>query len=93
VRLQVSYEYIACQKENHGVLILSEFAGAAHSLNGSLIVNPWNTAETANAIFQAVEMDGPRREQAWMKLMDYVGRFTASYWVSAILPFFCRIWD
>jgi trehalose 6-phosphate synthase len=32
--IQVSYEYVACHKENHGVLILSEFAGAAQSLNG-----------------------------------------------------------
>jgi len=31
----VSYEYICCQQENHGVLILSEFAGAAQSLNGT----------------------------------------------------------
>ena len=30
----VSYEYIASQAESHGVLILSEFAGAAQSLNG-----------------------------------------------------------
>ena len=36
----VSYEYIVSQQEKHGVLILSEFAGAAQSLNGSLIVNP-----------------------------------------------------
>ncbi len=32
----VSYEYIACQQERAGVMILSEFAGAAQSLNGSL---------------------------------------------------------
>jgi trehalose 6-phosphate synthase len=31
----VSYEYVSCQRERHGVLILSEFAGAAQSLNGS----------------------------------------------------------
>jgi trehalose-6-phosphate synthase len=32
---KVSYEYIACQQERHGVMILSEFAGAAQSLNGT----------------------------------------------------------
>lgn len=30
----VAYEYIASQKDKHGILILSEFAGAAQSLNG-----------------------------------------------------------
>ncbi len=28
----MSYEYVACQRDNAGVLILSEFAGAAQSL-------------------------------------------------------------
>ncbi|CAD6953462.1 unnamed protein product [Tilletia controversa] len=46
----VSYEYIACQQERNGVMILSEFAGAAQSLNGSLIVNPWSAADVADAI-------------------------------------------
>jgi trehalose-6-phosphate synthase len=37
---QVAYEYISTQAERHGSLILSEFAGAAQSLAGSLIINP-----------------------------------------------------
>ena len=36
----VAYEYISSQVKKHGVMILSEFAGAAQSLNGSLIINP-----------------------------------------------------
>jgi trehalose-6-phosphate synthase len=35
---QVAYEYISTQAERHGSLILSEFAGAAQSLAGSLII-------------------------------------------------------
>lgn len=36
--LQVSYEYVACQKDHwNGVLVLSEFAGAAQSMNGEPI--------------------------------------------------------
>jgi hypothetical protein len=38
--LQVAYEYISSQQDRHGSMILSEFAGAAQSLNGSLIINP-----------------------------------------------------
>lgn len=34
----VSYEYISAQQNNHGVMILSEFAGAAQSLNGKYIL-------------------------------------------------------
>jgi trehalose-6-phosphate synthase len=43
---QVAYEYISSQQNRNGVMILSEFAGAAQSLNGSLIINPcgWKQA-------------------------------------------------
>lgn len=57
----VSYEYIACQQENHGVLILSEFAGAAQSLHGAKIVNPWSTEEVAQAIYEALTMKAEDR--------------------------------
>lgn len=76
----MSEEYIACQQENHGVLILSEFAGAAHSLNGSLIVNPWNTEETAAAIHRALTMSSETREESYRKLWQYISKFTASRW-------------
>src|SRR5665648_673419 len=36
----VAKEYVACQVENNGVLILSEMAGAAAELNEALIINP-----------------------------------------------------
>ncbi|KAG9127242.1 Trehalose-6-P synthase/phosphatase complex synthase subunit [Ceratobasidium sp. 392] len=49
----VSYEYIACQQERQGSMILSEFAGAAQSLNGSIVVNPWDSQQVADAIHQA----------------------------------------
>ena len=34
VTQQVSYEYIACQQEKNGVMVLSEFAGAAQYVRG-----------------------------------------------------------
>ena len=76
----VSYEYVACQQENHGVLIMSEFAGAAQSLNGSIIVNPWNTDELAQAIHQAVTMDESTRICNNEKLFRYVLKHTAAEW-------------
>jgi trehalose-6-phosphate synthase len=37
----VSYEYVACQADNAGVLVLSEFAGAAQSLGaGAHVLHP-----------------------------------------------------
>eukprot|EP01027_Heterolobosea_sp_BB2_P009520 GEZU01014023.1.p1 GENE.GEZU01014023.1~~GEZU01014023.1.p1 ORF type:complete len:794 (+),score=283.04 GEZU01014023.1:81-2384(+) len=52
----VSYEYIACQRERNGVLLLSEFAGAASSLSGSVLINPYDIEGTARAIREAFDM-------------------------------------
>lgn len=76
----VSYEYIACQQKRHGAMILSEFTGAAHSLNGSIIVNPWNTEELANGIHEAMTMEPALRQQNHKKLFQYVSKFTALHW-------------
>lgn len=76
----VSYEYIATQAKRHGVMILSEFTGAAQSLNGSLIVNPWNTEELAGAIWEAVTMGEEQREINFKKLEKYVFKYTSAWW-------------
>ncbi len=43
----VAKEFIACQRENPGLLILSEFAGAAEELFNALLVNPYDSAAVA----------------------------------------------
>ncbi|PWN43318.1 Alpha,alpha-trehalose-phosphate synthase [Ceraceosorus guamensis] len=76
----VSYEYIACQQQRNGVMILSEFAGAAQSLNGSLIVNPWDKFAVADAIHEALTMASVTRKANFDKLSRYVNKHTASWW-------------
>lgn len=76
----VSYEYIACQQERHGVLILSEFAGAAQSLTGALVVNPWDTAEVADALHQAVAMTPQQRLENYERLARVVNTKTSENW-------------
>lgn len=76
----VSYEYIASQQKRKGALILSEFTGAAQSLNGSLIINPWNTDELAGAIHEAVTMSDEQRAINYSKLERYVMKYTSAFW-------------
>lgn len=87
----VSYEYIATQRERHGVMILSEFTGAAQSLNGSLIVNPWNTEELANAVHDAVTMSAEQREANFRKLERYVFKYTSAWWGQSFVAELTRI--
>ncbi|KAI8902469.1 glycosyltransferase family 20-domain-containing protein [Globomyces pollinis-pini] len=89
----VSYEYIASQKEKHGVLILSEFAGAAQSLNGSIVINPWNTEELSIAIHDAVTMSDEVRKTNHQKLYRYVNKYTASFWGISFIKELRRVTD
>lgn len=68
----VSYEYVATQSERKGVLLLSEFAGAAEQLRGSVLFNPWDTDGTVEALRQAVTMDSYQRSANQQKSQDYV---------------------
>ncbi|KAM3070016.1 Trehalose-6-P synthase/phosphatase complex synthase subunit [Clarireedia jacksonii] len=87
----VSYEYIATQRKRHGVMILSEFTGAAQSLNGALVVNPWNTEELADAIHDAVTMSPEQREINFKKLEKYVFKYTSAWWGESFVAELMRI--
>lgn len=87
----VSYEYIACQAERHGSMILSEFAGAAQSLNGSIVVNPWNTEELADAIHDSVTMGEEQRAVNYHKLAKYVNKYTSAWWGESFVSELTRI--
>jgi alpha,alpha-trehalose-phosphate synthase [UDP-forming]/trehalose-phosphatase len=76
----VSFEYIACQRERHGVLVLSEFAGAAQSLSGALIVNPWNTQQLADSIHRAITMPPDERADKHARLFEHCVTHTSEAW-------------
>lgn len=64
----VAKEFLDCQRpefsDRPGVLILSEFAGAANELSHAIQVNPYDVDEVANALNRALEMpDDERRER------------------------------
>jgi len=54
-------------------------------IKGSIIVNPWNTEELANAIYEAVTMSDDLRKSNYTKLYRYVTKYTAAYWGSSFV--------
>ena len=63
----VAKEYVACRHDDGGVLVLSEFTGAALELTTALLVNPHDTDGVKAAIARALEMpeaDARERMQA-----------------------------
>lgn len=82
----VSYEYVACQKQNSGVLILSEFAGAAQSLGaGALLVNPHNVIDITANIEDALTMSGSERKDRQRQNYLHVTTHTAQVWADTFV--------
>lgn len=73
----VSFEYVACQAKRHGVLVLSEFAGAAAFMReGSIPFHPANTTEMSESIAKALNLDPTERRRKYEYLRDFVNKNT-----------------
>jgi trehalose 6-phosphate synthase/phosphatase len=71
----VAKEYVASQRQQYGMLILSGLAGAAAEMSESILVNPSDVSQMADAIFEALTMkeeEKKKRIEAMKKrLQDY----------------------
>ncbi|MGI9293221.1 MAG: bifunctional alpha,alpha-trehalose-phosphate synthase (UDP-forming)/trehalose-phosphatase [Pseudomonadales bacterium] len=82
----VAKEYVACQGEdNPGVLILSEFAGAAQELVNALIVNPYDSNAVVDNLNTALEMSLEERQTRMHYMRTRVMRYDANYWAESFL--------
>ena len=82
----VAKEFIAAQDvDDPGVLILSQFAGAAPELNGALIVNPHETEGVAAAIKQALEMPLAERQERHGPMLAHLLAHTVDQWAESFL--------
>jgi trehalose 6-phosphate synthase len=64
----VAKEYIACRYDHTGVLLLSEFAGAADEFRQALLVNPYDVDGLKQSMLQALRME-PREATRKMRAM------------------------
>lgn len=78
----VCKEYIASRVRHDGVLILSEMAGASKELFDALIINPNNTEEVADAIFEALTMSQEEQRRRMVQLQNTVSTFDIHLWVN-----------
>lgn len=88
----VSKEFVAAQGEPgtsntqaSGVLILSEFAGAARDLSDALIINPYDTEEFAQAIKLAIEMPLEERKDRMSRMYQQVAESNIYRWAADFL--------
>ncbi|RKR00069.1 alpha,alpha-trehalose-phosphate synthase (UDP-forming) [Maricaulis maris] len=82
----VAKEFVIAQDESDpGVLVLSQFAGAAEQMKDALIVNPHDRNKVADAIHQALTMSLEERQERWRKLRDVVVAQDIAWWRNRFL--------
>jgi len=87
----VAKEFIAARRDERGVLILSQFTGAARELRDALLVNPYDIDQTAEAIRAALEME-PEEKQIRMRRMRKVIKEQNIYrWAGSLITELCEL--
>ena len=82
----VAHEFIASQPpEDPGVLVLSRFAGAAEIFEDAVLVNPFDTDETAEALYIALTMPLAERRQRWERLFAAANHYSIDNWAETFL--------
>ena len=82
----IAKEYCACSLDDNGVLILSEFAGAAAQMrDDALLVNPFDVRGVAAAIHEAFHMPLAERRERMRSLRRSVIRQNVFHWVDSFL--------
>ena len=82
----VAKEYCACRIEQDGVLILSQFAGAAEQLKpDAVLVNPYDVEQMAEAIVNAFRMNEAERIARMKRMRRVVREENVFWWVDSFL--------
>jgi glucosylglycerol-phosphate synthase len=76
----VAKEYIVCSMGGDGVVILSEFAGAAAELDGVVLTNPYSPDDMDRALEQALDMPEHERITRMLKLRERVLTYDVHRW-------------
>ena len=81
----VAKEFLACQVEERGVLVLSRFAGAAEEIDGAILINPFNVDGFVVGIRRALEMSDGERRMRMHRMRRQLRSRTIFDWLADIL--------
>jgi trehalose 6-phosphate synthase/phosphatase len=81
----VAKEFCASRPDEDGVLVLSEFAGAAAEMDSALIVNAYDVEAIADAIEEALELSEDERRKRMRALREGVKSHDVHWWTSSFL--------
>ena len=81
----VAKEYVAARLHDDGVLVLSEFAGAADQLTDSLLVNPHDIDGLKWTLLAAIRMDEEEEQRRMRSMRAQVTTYDIQHWADVFL--------
>jgi trehalose-6-phosphate synthase len=81
----VAKEFIASRDDDRGVLILSQFTGAARELHEALIINPYHIEQGAEALYRALTMPEIEQKERMRSMRSLVKDFNIYRWAGRML--------
>ena len=87
----VAKEFIAARDDEDGVLILSQFTGASRELKDSIIVNPYDIEQMADAIRLSLEMPPEERSTRMGRMRDTLLEYNIYLWAGKLIAELARL--
>ncbi|HTH95542.1 MAG TPA: trehalose-6-phosphate synthase [Rhodocyclaceae bacterium] len=81
----VAKEFVAARNDNQGVLVLSEFTGAARELPEALTVNPYDADQCAAALHMALTMPTLEQRDRMRLMRSLIAEFNVYRWAGRML--------
>jgi trehalose 6-phosphate synthase len=87
----VAKEFLAARADERGVLILSQFTGAARELRDALLVNPYDIDQSAEAIRVALEMEPEDKQLRVHRMRRTIKEHNIYRWASNLITELCEV--
>ena len=84
-------KFLASRKDERGVLILSQFTGAARELRDALLVNPYDIEQTAEAIRVALEMAPEEKQLRVQRMRRTIKENNIYRWAGNLITELCEV--
>jgi trehalose 6-phosphate synthase len=81
----VAKEFVAARNDEKGVLILSQFTGAAREMLEALIINPYHVEQAAEALYIALTMPASEQQERMRSMRALVSNFNVYRWAGRML--------
>ncbi|MBK5204809.1 MAG: glucosylglycerol-phosphate synthase [Polaromonas sp.] len=87
----VAKEFVAAKQGEAGVLVLSEFSGAAMEMDDAVLVNPFSRSSMDNTLDQALDMPKDEQRARMQRLWTHVKKYDIGYWTQHVLSQFEKL--